>query len=217
MPPAFDGTAAAAPVEPEAVSPQWWTRFGSPELNGLMAQALAANQELAAALHRVTQARAAVRVAGASLSPALDAGGSLDGVRRQPACEPYLVHLGRFLPRLRPSRRLALSHLDHLRDPRWCSEPTVARLEIRGCERAMRKARLWTTSGHAKEDHLTPDHARGNDERATIAGGPFEEDVRRRPTLPLPLGGSTIGAGRLNFRVRDGSGCFPVAMAAVTL
>ena len=43
------------------------------------------------------------------------------------------------------------------------------------------------------------------------------EYVRRRPTLPPPLGGSTIGAGRLNFRVRDGSGCFPVAMAAVTL
>ena len=44
-----------------------------------------------------------------------------------------------------------------------------------------------------------------------------EKVVRRRPTLPPPLGGSTIGAGRLNFRVRDGSGCFPVAMAAVTL
>ena len=41
--------------------------------------------------------------------------------------------------------------------------------------------------------------------------------VRRRPTLPQPGGCSTIGAGRLNFRVRDGAGCFPVAMAAVTL
>src|SRR5688500_17083508 len=49
-------------------------------------------------------------------------------------------------------------------------------------------------------------------------GGPCTElYVRRRPTLPPPLGGSTIGAGRLNFRVRDGSGWFPVAMAAVTL
>ena len=41
--------------------------------------------------------------------------------------------------------------------------------------------------------------------------------VRRRPTLPQPLGCSTIGAERLNFRVRDGTGCFPFAMAAVTL
>ena len=30
-------------------------------------------------------------------------------------------------------------------------------------------------------------------------------------------GGSIIGAGRLSFRVRDGSGRFPAAMAAVTL
>ena len=41
--------------------------------------------------------------------------------------------------------------------------------------------------------------------------------VRRRPTLPRPRGRSTIGAERLNFRVRDGTGCFPFAMAAVTL
>ena len=41
--------------------------------------------------------------------------------------------------------------------------------------------------------------------------------VRRRPTLPQPLDCSTIGAERLNFRVRYGSGCFPFAMAAVTL
>jgi hypothetical protein len=41
--------------------------------------------------------------------------------------------------------------------------------------------------------------------------------VRRRPTLPQPSGCSTIGAERLNFRVRDGTGCFPFAMAAVTL
>ena len=63
----------------------------------------------------------------------------------------------------------------------------------------------------------------GTGARQQITKGPpllvalSEEDVRRRPTLPPPLGGSTIGAGRLNFRVRDGSGCFPVAMAAVTL
>ena len=45
----------------------------------------------------------------------------------------------------------------------------------------------------------------------------FQRNVRRRPTLPHPLGCSTIGAERLNFRVRDGTGCFPFAMAAVTL
>jgi hypothetical protein len=40
--------------------------------------------------------------------------------------------------------------------------------------------------------------------------------VRRCPTLPHPGGCSTIGAGGLSFRVRDGSGRFPFAVAAVT-
>ncbi len=37
---------------------------------------------------------------------------------------------------------------------------------------------------------------------------------RRRPTLPLALTSSTIGAGGLNCRVRNGYGCDPSAIAA---
>jgi len=49
-------------------------------------------------------------------------------------------------------------------------------------------------------------------------GGPlFWVFVRRRPTLPHRPRCSTIGAGGLSFRVRNGSGRFPAAMAAVTL
>jgi hypothetical protein len=40
---------------------------------------------------------------------------------------------------------------------------------------------------------------------------------RRRPTLPPRLQGSTIGAGGLNFRVRNGTGCLPSAMTAETV
>src|SRR5205823_13593325 len=40
---------------------------------------------------------------------------------------------------------------------------------------------------------------------------------RQRPTLPPGCPDSTIGAGGLNFRVRDGTGCFPSAMATETL
>ena len=40
--------------------------------------------------------------------------------------------------------------------------------------------------------------------------------VRRCPTLPHPLGCSTIGAERLSFRVRNGTGRFPCAMATET-
>ncbi len=35
---------------------------------------------------------------------------------------------------------------------------------------------------------------------------------RQRPTLPGELPPSTIGAGRLNFRVRNGNGCGPAAI-----
>src|SRR5262249_45080361 len=42
-------------------------------------------------------------------------------------------------------------------------------------------------------------------------------DVRRRPTLPRGPPPSTIGAEGLNFRVRNGTGCFPFAMTAETL
>ena len=34
-------------------------------------------------------------------------------------------------------------------------------------------------------------------------------NVRRRPTLPRPPGRSTIGAGGLNFQVRNGDWVFP--------
>ena len=36
--------------------------------------------------------------------------------------------------------------------------------------------------------------------------------IRRRPTLPGRLHPSTIGAGGLNFRVRNGNGCGPTAI-----
>jgi hypothetical protein len=47
--------------------------------------------------------------------------------------------------------------------------------------------------------------------------GALQIIVRRRPTLPHTRVCSTIGAERLNFRVRNGTGCFPFAMAAETL
>ena len=40
----------------------------------------------------------------------------------------------------------------------------------------------------------------------------YEEIFRRRPTLPHSYPCSTIGAKGLNFRVRDGFGCFPFAI-----
>ncbi len=46
---------------------------------------------------------------------------------------------------------------------------------------------------------------------------PIGRNVRRRPTLPPRHQGSTIGAEGLSFRVRNGTGRFPFAIAAETL
>src|SRR5687767_11331012 len=52
---------------------------------------------------------------------------------------------------------------------------------------------------------------------ARVCGGSTLGVVRRCPTLPHPVGCSTIGAVGLSFRVRNGTGRFPHAMTAVTL
>jgi len=63
------------------VSADWWQHFESPELDQMMAEALAANQDLAAAIARIDQARANTRIAGASLLPSVEATGSTSGTR----------------------------------------------------------------------------------------------------------------------------------------
>jgi len=64
----------AAPANGAAVSADWWKTFGSAELQGLVAQALAGSPDLSIAMERVRQAEAQVRVAGASLFPSIDLG-----------------------------------------------------------------------------------------------------------------------------------------------
>src|SRR2546423_2423412 len=56
------------------VSPDWWSTFGSTELQQLVDEALAGSPDLAVATERVRQAEAQVRVAGASLFPTIDLG-----------------------------------------------------------------------------------------------------------------------------------------------
>lgn len=71
MPQAYTEQAA-----PDASVParNWWAAFGSPELSSLVAAALGANPDLAIAAERVRQAEAQVRIAGATLFPALNFG-----------------------------------------------------------------------------------------------------------------------------------------------
>src|SRR4051812_4063912 len=54
-------------------SDDWWRGFNSPELNGLIEQARAQNFDIAAAIARIRQADAQVRIAGAAMLPTIGA------------------------------------------------------------------------------------------------------------------------------------------------
>lgn len=60
---------------------QWWTAFGSPELNQLIEQARSGSYDLASAMARVQQAQASAVIAGAPLLPELK--GSLNANRQK--------------------------------------------------------------------------------------------------------------------------------------
>jgi multidrug efflux system outer membrane protein len=60
----------------EQISADWWKKFGSKELDALMAEALKSNLDLKMTFERIAQARAQARIAGAPLFPRLDADGT---------------------------------------------------------------------------------------------------------------------------------------------
>lgn len=63
---------------------EWWQSFGDPELDKLMATALNQNLDIRAALHRVEQSRAALKISGSSLIPSVDATGGAGRSRTNP-------------------------------------------------------------------------------------------------------------------------------------
>ncbi len=98
-PPAYANAqqASLAPASLAAadLTDTWWTSFGSPELNQLMATARANNYDIKAALQRIRQARAQVKGAQAALLPTLDASGSTgrSGQVNQPDSNSYRGNL----------------------------------------------------------------------------------------------------------------------------
>jgi outer membrane protein, multidrug efflux system len=70
----------AATVWPAA---DWWHGFGSPQLDQFIGEAQSSNDDLAAAIARVKQADAQVRIAGAALLPSLDLGADATRQRAQ--------------------------------------------------------------------------------------------------------------------------------------
>src|SRR6185437_11158112 len=77
-PPAAWNTPKAAALPQAWPSSDWWSGFHSAELTRLMTTGRSANDDLAAAIARVRQADAQVRISSAPLLPSLDAnaGGS---------------------------------------------------------------------------------------------------------------------------------------------
>jgi len=76
--------AEAATLAPEWPSSQWWHGFNSRPLDDLILQAQKANDDLAAAVARVREADAQVRIAGAPLFPTLDVAGGATRERQRP-------------------------------------------------------------------------------------------------------------------------------------
>ena len=74
IPAQFRATARTAAAD--WPSSEWWRGFRSPQLNQLETQAQARNFDIAAAIARIEQADAQVRIAGAPLLPTLDANSS---------------------------------------------------------------------------------------------------------------------------------------------
>jgi multidrug efflux system outer membrane protein len=63
---------ASATIKPGLAIDRWWTLFGDADLNRLMDEALARNEDLEAAVARVKDAQANLDIASAAQSPTLD-------------------------------------------------------------------------------------------------------------------------------------------------
>jgi NodT family efflux transporter outer membrane factor (OMF) lipoprotein len=90
---AVDARNTALPTPP---IDRWWTGFDDPTLTSIVERTLEQNLDLAAALARVDQARAAARGAGAALLPTVDAAAEAAKVRL--SLEGQIGAIGRNLP-----------------------------------------------------------------------------------------------------------------------
>lgn len=81
-------------AETVTVDAEWWERFNSEELDRLIPAALEHNNDLRAALARIDQLRASLRIAGAPLYPQVDARGNAGRSDRSNASASESYSLG---------------------------------------------------------------------------------------------------------------------------
>lgn len=83
VPAQWNTPATAQPKAPDLA--RWWTRFGDPALDALIAEAVEGNLDVATAQANVRAARASYRQAGGSLWPSLQGSGGFTRQRTAPA------------------------------------------------------------------------------------------------------------------------------------
>ncbi len=88
LPAQFPSDEASSGAAGTDVPAQWWTLYGQPELDRLIAQALERNRDIEQAVARVEQADALARQAGAALLPRVDLGASAGRARVSPLTLP---------------------------------------------------------------------------------------------------------------------------------
>ena len=142
----------------------WWTVFGDPVLDELVREATARNQNLQAALARIEQTRAQVRVAKATQWPRLDLGAG--GARVQPSSVPPVFGAGVRDPYSTLSARVAASYeLDlfgRVRDAVQAARADLA------AERALFASLVLTLQSDAAETYFLVRAA--DDELAILRG-----------------------------------------------
>src|SRR5699024_1942536 len=138
-------------------------------------------------------------IAGSGLRPSL--GTSRDPPREPCSSRPPPAPRSARPPRTRPSARRRSGPFDL-----W----STVQLPLSG---ATTPCRDQTFVGGSRGQGL----ALTQESPRRLVGGSPGMVVRLRPTLPHRLRCSTIGAERLSFRVRNGTGRFPFAVTAVTL
>jgi multidrug efflux system outer membrane protein len=96
----------AVPAPADWPRVDWWQDFGSAQLNEFMAQAQAGNDDIAAAVARMLQADAQVRVAGSALLPTIALGATATRARTLPTNGSGSYVYNEFSPQLTASYEL---------------------------------------------------------------------------------------------------------------
>jgi outer membrane protein, multidrug efflux system len=145
LPPGYSDAAAGAPQA--AVPDAWWSLFGDPQLDSLVEEALAANQDLAAAAARVEEARAILGITDADRFPEVTgaAGASRNRLSRETSQIPSGFPLELDTYRATVEVSYAFDFWGRLR-----RATEAARAELLATEEARRNIRLAITAEVAR-------------------------------------------------------------------